>query len=82
VVVVVAASLVLIPGAPLVTILVVTQVLNAVLLLPLLVFLLGVARNRDLMGEWVASRRAVVAYGATIAVVGVCVLGLLITMVV
>jgi NRAMP (natural resistance-associated macrophage protein)-like metal ion transporter len=82
VVVVLAASFVLIPGAPLVTILVVTQVLNAVLLLPLLVFLLGVARNRDLMGEWVASRRAVVAYGATIAVVGACVLGLLITMVV
>jgi NRAMP (natural resistance-associated macrophage protein)-like metal ion transporter len=82
VVVVVAASLVLIPGAPLVTILVVTQVLNAVLLLPLLVFLLGVARNRDLMGEWVASRRAVIAYGATIAVVGACVIGLLITMVV
>ncbi len=82
VVVALAASFVLIPGAPLVTILVVTQVLNAVLLLPLLVFLLGVARNRDLMGEWVASRRAVVAYGATIAVVGACVLGLLITMVV
>jgi Mn2+/Fe2+ NRAMP family transporter len=82
VVVVLAASFVLIPGAPLVTILVITQVLNAVLLLPLLVFLLGVARNRDLMGEWVASRGAVVAYGVTIAVVGACVLGLLITMLV
>jgi hypothetical protein len=34
------------------------------------------------LGEWVASRRAVVAYGVTIAVVGACVLGLLITMVV
>ena len=80
VVVAIAASLVLIPGAPLVTILVVTQVLNAVLLLPLLVFLLGVARDRDLMGEWVASRRAVVAYVITIAVVGACVVGLLVTM--
>ena len=80
VVVFVAAALVLIPGAPLVTILVITQVVNAVLLLPLLLFLLGVARDRDLMGEWVASRRAVVAYAITIAVVGACVLGLLITL--
>ena len=80
VVVFVAAALVLIPGAPLVTILVITQVVNAVLLLPLLLFLLGVARDRDLMGEWVASRRAVVAYVITIAVVGACVLGLLVTM--
>ena len=80
VVVLVAAVLVLIPGAPLVTILVVTQVLNAVLLLPLLIFLLGVARDRDLMGEWVASRGAVIAYAITIAVVGACVIGLLITM--
>ncbi len=81
VVVLVAAGLVLIPGAPLVTILVITQVLNAVLLLPLLVFLLGVARDRDLMGEWVAGRAAVVAYAITIAVVGACVIGLLITMI-
>lgn len=80
VVVFLAAALVLIPGAPLVTILVITQVLNAVLLLPLLIFLLGVARDRDLMGEWVASRRAVIAYAITIAVVGACVLGLLITL--
>ncbi|MBU6329676.1 MAG: divalent metal cation transporter [Acidobacteria bacterium] len=77
----VAAALVLIPGAPLVTILVATQVLNAVLLLPLLVFLVGVARDRDLMGEWVASRRAVLAYSVTTAVVGVCVMGLLVSMI-
>lgn len=82
IVVAVAAGLVLIPGAPLVTILVATQVLNAVLLIPLLVFLLGVARDSDLMGQWVASRRAVIAYGITIAVVSACVIGLLVTMVV
>jgi len=82
IVVAVAAGLVLIPGAPLVTILVATQVLNAVLLIPLLVFLLGVARDSDLMGQWVASRRAVIAYGLTIAVVSACVIGLLVTMVV
>lgn len=80
-VVAVAAALLLIPGAPLVTILVVTQVLNAVLLLPLLLFLLGVARDGDLMGEWVATRPAVVAYTATIVLVGACVTGLLVSMV-
>jgi NRAMP (natural resistance-associated macrophage protein)-like metal ion transporter len=82
VVVVFAAVLVLLPGAPLVTILVATQVLNAVLLIPLLVFLLGVARDRDLMGEWVATRRSVIAYSVTIAVVSACVIGLIVTMVV
>ena len=54
--------------------------LSYFVLLPLLLFLLGVARDRDLMGEWVASRRAVVAYAITITVVGACVLGLLITL--
>jgi Mn2+/Fe2+ NRAMP family transporter len=48
-VVVVAAAIVLIPGAPLVPILVGTQALNAVLLQPLLVFIRGLASNRKLM---------------------------------
>lgn len=82
IVVALAAGLVLVPGAPLVTILVATQVLNAVLLIPLLLFLLGVARDADLMGEWVASRRAVIAYAITILVVSACVIGLLVTMVI
>jgi Mn2+/Fe2+ NRAMP family transporter len=69
----VSAAIVLIPGAPLVTILVGTQVLNAVLLLPLLVFMFGIARDRDLMGEFTAGRGLSVAYGTAIVVIALCV---------
>lgn len=67
------AVAVLIPGAPLVTILVGTQVLNAVLLIPLLIAMIGTGRDRDLMGEFTIGRAATVAYGITTAVVLVCV---------
>jgi Mn2+/Fe2+ NRAMP family transporter len=72
----VSAAFVLIPGAPLVAILVGTQVLNAVLLLPLLVFMFGIARDRDLMGEFTAGRGLSVAYGTAIAVIALCVAAL------
>jgi Mn2+/Fe2+ NRAMP family transporter len=61
-----------------VTILVMTQVLNAVLLLPLLVFMLVVARDPDLMGEYVAGRGATVMYVVTIAGIAICVGALLV----
>ncbi len=67
------AAVVLIPGAPLVTILVGTQVLNAVLLIPLLIAMIGTGRDRDLMGEFAIGRWATIAYGVTTAVVLVCV---------
>lgn len=67
------AAVVLIPGAPLVTILVGTQVLNAVLLIPLLIAMIGTGRDRDLMGEFAIGRSATIAYGVTTAVVLVCV---------
>lgn len=69
----VGVGLVLIPGLPLVQILVGTQVINAVLLLPLLVYLTGIARDRDLMGEHAASRAMVVLYGFVIALIALCV---------
>ncbi|KRE25691.1 Mn transporter [Mycobacterium sp. Soil538] len=67
------AVAVLIPGAPLVTILVGTQVLNAVLLIPLLIAMIGTGRDRELMGEFTIGRAATVAYGITTAVVLTCV---------
>lgn len=76
VVMAVAVVLVLIPGAPLVAILVLTQVLNAVLLLPLLVFMYGIARDRDLMGDLVASRASASAYLVAIGFIALCVGGL------
>ena len=68
--------IVLTPDAPLVTILVGTQVLNAVLLVPLLFAMIGLSRDRDLMGTFVSSRRATAVYGLTTAVVVTCVVTL------
>lgn len=47
----VAAGLVLVPGAPLIDILYLTQALNAIVLVPLLWAIRTLARDRRLMGE-------------------------------
>ncbi len=70
------AALVLVPGVPLVGVLVLTQVLNAVLLLPLLAFMYGIARDDDLMGEYRASRAAAGPYLVAIAAISVCIVAL------
>ena len=49
-----AALVVMIPGAPLVDILFLTQALNAILLLPLLFLMLVLARDRELLGDGVS----------------------------
>jgi NRAMP (natural resistance-associated macrophage protein)-like metal ion transporter len=73
---IVGMALVLIPGAPLVPILVLTQVLNAVLLLPLLGFMYGISRDRGLMGEYAASRLTASAYIVAIVLIATCILAL------
>lgn len=78
VITVVSALAVLIPGLPLIPVLVLTQVLNAILLLPLLVFMLAISRDRDLMGRATAGRSMTIAYLLAIAVIGVCVVALLV----
>lgn len=70
------ASLVLIPGVPLVGLLVTSQVVNAVLLLPLLLFMYGIARDPVLLGEHVVGRRLRAGYAATICLVGTSVVAL------
>ncbi|MFM8600455.1 MAG: NRAMP family divalent metal transporter [Mycobacterium sp.] len=70
------SSIVLAPGAPLVTILVGTQVLNAVLLVPLLIAMVGLGRDRQLMGDFAAGRAGTLVYALTTVVVVVCVLTL------
>ena len=64
---------VLLPGISLIPVMVLTQVLNAVLLLPLLVFMVSAGRDVDLMGDLATGRRSAIAQGAVIAVVTVCV---------
>jgi len=73
------ATIVLAPDVPLVTILVGTQVLNAVLLVPLLLAMVGLGRDRDLMGGFATGRAGTLVYGLTTLVVVVCVITLGVT---
>jgi NRAMP (natural resistance-associated macrophage protein)-like metal ion transporter len=72
-VVVVAVAIVLVPGAPLVPILYLTQALNALLLLPLLFFVHGISRDRDLMGDHANGTLGATASIVTIALLAICV---------
>ncbi|MFN8163729.1 MAG: Nramp family divalent metal transporter [Solirubrobacterales bacterium] len=75
-VVAVAACLVLIPGAPLIQILFLSQALNAVLLLVLLPFIRSLAKDGELMGENVLGRFDRVTTGVALALVAASVLAL------
>ena len=70
------AAIVLVPGAPLVRILFLTQVLNAVLLLPLLVALRALGRDPKVLGELRNGRVADALTLAALAVVALSVVGL------
>jgi Mn2+/Fe2+ NRAMP family transporter len=74
-----AAGLVLIPGAPLVEILFLSQALNAVLLLVLLPFIRSLAGDRELMGENALGRfdRATTAIALAVVAASVLALGVL-----
>ena len=69
----VAAALVLIPGAPLIPILFLSQALNAVLLLPLLPFMRALARDPAVMGEHAVGRADSLASAVAIGVIAVSV---------
>jgi Mn2+/Fe2+ NRAMP family transporter len=73
-----AAALVLLPGISLVPLLLLTQVLNAVLLLPLMVLMYRLARDKQLMGDQSVSTAWSALYVGTILLVGSCVGALLI----
>ena len=70
------AGIVLIPGAPLIPLLFLTQALNAVLLLPLMVFMYLIARDPRTMGALTNRRWASVAQLAVLVLVALCVAGL------
>ena len=70
------AGLVLIPGIPLIPVLVLTQVLNAILLLPILAFMYGLSRDRSLMGPYRATRTAAGSYLVTIVLITLCIAAL------
>jgi Mn2+/Fe2+ NRAMP family transporter len=77
VVVAVSAVIVLVPGAPLIPILFLTQAVNAILLLPLLAFAYGISRDRELMGEHASGRIGAALSLAVIAMIAICVVALL-----
>lgn len=74
----VAAGIVLVPSVPLVTVLVSTQTLNAVLLVPLLVLMTRMARDRTILGSHIVSRWASAAQVLTVIFVVACVLFLVV----
>jgi Mn2+/Fe2+ NRAMP family transporter len=71
-----AAAIVLIPGAPLVSILFLTQALNAVMLLPFLAMIVHLARDESLMGDLRIGTSSACAAWATTALIGVTVVAL------
>ncbi len=72
----VAAAIVLIPGAPLIELLFLTQALNAVLLLVLLPFIRSLASDRELMGDNALGRFDRVTTALALALVAASVLAL------
>jgi Mn2+/Fe2+ NRAMP family transporter len=70
------ATVVLIPGLPLIPILFLTQVLNAILLLPLLVAMRGLVRNPQMMGTFANRRGGDLLALAALAIVSLSILGL------
>jgi Mn2+/Fe2+ NRAMP family transporter len=71
-----AAAIVLIPGAPLIPILFLSQALNAILLLVLLPFMRRLARDEKVMGEHASGRGGRILTGAALALVAAAVTGL------
>lgn len=57
-----ALVIVLLPGMPLIGLLVLTEVLNAILLLPLLVFMYLLARDQQVMGRYSVPGRSAAFY--------------------
>lgn len=75
-VVTIAAAIVLIPGAPLIPILFLTQALNAVLLLVILPFIRSLAKDTELMGEHALGLRGRWITGITFVLIAASVLTL------
>ena len=81
--IVVGAGVILIPGFPLIRMILLSQVLNGVLLPFVLIFMILLINKHDLMGEWTNSRgfnlvswiTVVVMIGLTLALIGITVRG-------
>jgi Mn2+/Fe2+ NRAMP family transporter len=70
--------IVLIPGAPLIQLLFLTQALNAALLLVLLPFMRSLGRDHDLMGAHALGRTGRITTAIALAVIAISVLALVV----
>jgi Mn2+/Fe2+ NRAMP family transporter len=75
-VVAVGAGIVLIPGVPLIGILFGTQIVNAVLLVPILIVMIRIGRDPEVMGEYRNGRVGQALALAAAALVGISLVGL------
>jgi NRAMP (natural resistance-associated macrophage protein)-like metal ion transporter len=75
-IVLVGAGIVLIPGAPLIQLLYLTQALNAILLIPLMAFMYVIARDPRTMGDLTNGRAASAAQAVVFLLVVLCVVAL------
>jgi len=75
-VVLVSAAFVLVPGTPLIQILFLSQALNALLLVPLLVFICRIAGDRQVMGEHANGRTATIIVWGTVCMIAACIAAL------
>lgn len=73
-----ASAVVLVPQVPLVPVLVLTQVLNAVLLVPLLVLIHRLSRDPEVMSGHVTSRTGAIVQVVVIVLIALCVTALLV----
>lgn len=71
-----AVAFVLVPGLPLIAVLVLTQAVNAVLLLPFLVLMYRMAGDEAVMGEFTANRVVRLSYLVTTVCITACVVAL------
>ena len=73
------ALIILIPNAPLIPIMLISQVVNGVMLPPVLIFMLFLINNKDIMGEHTNSKTFDIIAWATVAIMIVLTLALVVT---
>ncbi len=78
-IIVIGALIILIPNAPLITIMLISQVVNGIMLPFVLIFMLLLINNKDLMGEFTNSRAFDIIAWATVVIMIVLTLVLVVT---
>ena len=78
-IIVVSALIILIPNAPLIAIMLISQVVNGIMLPFVLIFMLLLINNKDIMGDFTNSRTFNVIAWSTVVVMVILTLALVVT---